>query len=35
VKWRTCYPKTKKDKLTDKEKSAIKEIVKRIIKEEG
>jgi len=31
----TCYPKTKKDSLTDKEKSAIKEIVKRIIKEKG
>ena len=31
----TCYPKTKKDALTDKEKSAIKEVVKRIIKEKG
>jgi len=31
----TCYPKAKKDTLTDKEKVAIKEIVKRIIKGEG
>jgi hypothetical protein len=30
----TCYPKSKKDTLTDTEKSVIKELVKRIIKNE-
>ena len=30
----TCYPKAKKDTLTDKEKAAIKEVVKRILKNE-
>ena len=30
----TCYPKSKKGNLTDNEKSAIKEVVKRIIKNE-
>jgi len=30
----TCYPKSKKDTLTDNEKAAIKEVVKRIIKNE-
>jgi len=30
----TCYPKAKKDNLTDSEKAAIKEVVKRIIKRE-
>ena len=30
----TCYPKSKKDNLTDKEKSAIKETLKRITKAE-
>jgi len=30
----TCYPKSKKDTLTDKEKAAIKEVVKRIVKNE-
>ena len=27
----TCYPKSKKDTLSDSEKAAIKEVVKRII----
>ena len=31
----TCYPKSKKDTLTDNEKAAIKEIVKRIVKNES
>ena len=30
----TCYPKSKKDALTDNEKAAIKEVVKRIVKSE-
>jgi hypothetical protein len=30
----TCYPKSVKDNLTDSEKAAIKEVVKRIIKRE-
>jgi len=30
----TCYPKSKKDNLSDNEKAAIKEVVKRIIKNE-
>jgi len=30
----TCYPKSKKDNLTDAEKALIKETVKRIIKSE-
>ena len=30
----TCYPKSKKDTLTDAEKTAIKEVIKRIIKDE-
>jgi len=30
----TCYPKSKKDTLTDSEKIAIKEVVKRIVKDE-
>jgi hypothetical protein len=30
----TCYPKSKKDTLTDKEKAAIKDVVKHIIKNE-
>jgi len=30
----TCYPKSKKGNLTDSEKAAIKEVVKRIIKRE-
>jgi hypothetical protein len=30
----TCYPKQKKETLTDSEKSAIKEVVKRITKNE-
>ena len=30
----TCYPKSKKDTLSDNEKSALKEIIKQIIKDE-
>jgi len=30
----TCYPKSKKDTLTDGEKSTIKETIKRVIKDE-
>jgi len=30
----TCYPKSKKDSLTDKEKAAIKEVAKRILSNE-
>ena len=30
----TCYPKSKKDTLTDNEKAIIKEVIKRIIKDE-
>ena len=30
----TCYPKSKQDNLTDNEKAAIKEVIKRIIKNE-
>jgi hypothetical protein len=35
VHFLTCYPKSKKDSLTDKEKAQIKETVKRINKNEG
>jgi len=34
VHFLTCYPKSKKDTLTDIEKAAIKEVVKRIVKNE-
>jgi hypothetical protein len=30
----TCYPKSLKDNLSDKEKAAIKEVIKRILKRE-
>lgn len=30
----TCYPKSKQDNLSDNEKTAIKDVVKRIIKNE-
>ena len=30
----TCYPKSKQDTLSDKDKAAIKEVVKRIIQRE-
>jgi len=31
----TCYPKSDKDNLTDGEKTAIKEVIKRIISDES
>ena len=30
----TCYPKSKQDNLSDSQKAAIKEVIKRIIKRE-